>query len=404
MPSSSSPPPPFTAFAGVDWGNFSHEVCLLAAAKPLRKTFSHSPAGLRELVAWLLRQCPAADLAVAIEVPHGPVVEALQDASIAVHAINPKQLDRFRDRFSVAGAKDDRLDALVLATSLRTDFERFTRVPSPDPKFAELRAASRLGEALTHDLHDHTNRLWQTLMRSAPQLLAFSKGANDPWFWDLCERVFAPGRLPTRPWVQALLRRYRKKLSADEVLAVLRSPGLVLPASAAVAPLEVAALVPILRAIHSQREIVRARLKELLAAAGETAAIIDSQPGLDVILTAVILAEAGDAVKRADKDALRALSGVAPVTKRSGKSHQVVFRRACNLRLRSALRNWAHIAVRCEPRSKVHYTKLRGSGHSHEHALRAIADTLISRLVACLRAGVHYDPMLWNPPVEAPSP
>ena len=60
-------------------------------------------------------------IAVAIEVPHGPVVEALLERGFRVHAINPKQLDRFRDRFTVAGAKDDRRDAHVLSDSLRTD-------------------------------------------------------------------------------------------------------------------------------------------------------------------------------------------------------------------------------------------------------------------------------------------
>jgi hypothetical protein len=42
---------------------------------------------------------------VAIEVPHGPVVDVLIDRGFVVYAINPKQLDRLRDRFSVAGAK-----------------------------------------------------------------------------------------------------------------------------------------------------------------------------------------------------------------------------------------------------------------------------------------------------------
>jgi hypothetical protein len=45
---------------------------------------------------------------VAIEVPHGPVVDVLLDRGFAVHAINPKQLERLRDRFSVAGAKCQR--------------------------------------------------------------------------------------------------------------------------------------------------------------------------------------------------------------------------------------------------------------------------------------------------------
>jgi len=37
----------------------------------------------------------------------------------------PKQLDRFRDRHSPAGAKDDGRDAFVLADSLRTDPSSF---------------------------------------------------------------------------------------------------------------------------------------------------------------------------------------------------------------------------------------------------------------------------------------
>lgn len=53
--------------------------------------------------------------------PRGAVVETLAEHGFAVFAINPKQLDRFRDRYSPAGAKDDSRDAFVLADSLRTD-------------------------------------------------------------------------------------------------------------------------------------------------------------------------------------------------------------------------------------------------------------------------------------------
>ena len=63
----------------------------------------------------------ASAVAVAVEVPHGPVVDVLLDRGFIVHAINPKQLDRLRDRFSIAGAKDDRRDAYVSADGLRTD-------------------------------------------------------------------------------------------------------------------------------------------------------------------------------------------------------------------------------------------------------------------------------------------
>ncbi len=53
---------------------------------------------------------------------------------IGVGKAGPKQLDRFRDRYSPSGAKDDRLDALVLASSLRTDPHHLQRVEPTDPQ------------------------------------------------------------------------------------------------------------------------------------------------------------------------------------------------------------------------------------------------------------------------------
>src|SRR5271166_5058640 len=83
-------------------------------------------AGLAALCDWLVSVAgDPSSVAVAIEVPHGPVVDTLQDRGFAVHAINPKQLDRLRDRFSVAGAKDDRRDARIAAAGLRTDPQLF---------------------------------------------------------------------------------------------------------------------------------------------------------------------------------------------------------------------------------------------------------------------------------------
>ena len=54
-------------------------------------------------------------IAIGIEVNHGAVVEALLAKGLHPYSINPKLLDRLRDRFSPAGSKDDRRDAFVLA-------------------------------------------------------------------------------------------------------------------------------------------------------------------------------------------------------------------------------------------------------------------------------------------------
>ncbi|MCY3629213.1 MAG: transposase [Bacteroidetes bacterium] len=112
-------------FSGIDWGSESHQVCIVNAAGTVlgEKLFPHSGEGLHQLRDWIFdgANCTADQIAVAIEVPHGPVVDCFMEHGFQVFAINPKQLDRFRDRFSPAGAKDDRRGARVLADAVRTD-------------------------------------------------------------------------------------------------------------------------------------------------------------------------------------------------------------------------------------------------------------------------------------------
>jgi hypothetical protein len=96
-------------FVGFDWGSEKHRVALFDRTGKLieRRDVAHSAAAYAELGDWLLRttQASPAEIAVAIETTHGPVVDALIDRGFRVYAINPKQLDHFRDRYSVAGAK-----------------------------------------------------------------------------------------------------------------------------------------------------------------------------------------------------------------------------------------------------------------------------------------------------------
>ena len=124
-------------------GSELHQVCVMDSTRRVvvEKAFAHSGKGLGELVEAILKAAGEGTerVAVAIEVPRGPIVDTLLEKDIAVFAVNPKQLDRFRDRHTVAGAKDDRRDALVLADSLRTDEHAFRRVRLGDPLLVESR-------------------------------------------------------------------------------------------------------------------------------------------------------------------------------------------------------------------------------------------------------------------------
>ena len=131
-------------YAGVDWASESHHVFLTddEGRKIGEKVFKHGGERLAEMAAWLKaasRTKDPAQIHIAIEVPHGPVVETLMERGFKVHAINPKQMDRFRDRFTLAGAKDDSRDAEVMASALRTDGRCFRLLAVADPVIVELR-------------------------------------------------------------------------------------------------------------------------------------------------------------------------------------------------------------------------------------------------------------------------
>ena len=176
-------------FVGVDWASETHQVCLLDAEGKIlgERAFAHGGAGLAEMAEWLLAttRAVAAVIAVAIEVPHGPVVETLLERGFAVHAVNPKQLDRFRDRFTVAGAKDDRRDAHVLADALRTDRPCFRALGLADPLAIELREWSRMAEDLQQERNRLANRVREQLWRYYPQALKLGEDVAAAWFLEL---------------------------------------------------------------------------------------------------------------------------------------------------------------------------------------------------------------------------
>src|SRR4051812_48832215 len=120
--------------------------------------------------------------------------------------------------------------------------------------------------------------------------------------------------------------------------------------------------------------------------------ILRSLPGVGRIVFATLLAEAFEALQRRDYRALRCLAGVAPVTKRSGKSRIVLMRQAAHVRLRNAVYHWARVAVQHDPRSQAKYAALRARGHGR--ALRSVADRLIGVACAMLEAKTIFDPNL----------
>lgn len=412
----------FEWFVGIDWGHDAHALCLLDAEGQLRgtRTVAHTAVAVHEAVQWLFDQtaAAAARIAVGLETPRGVLVDTLIEHGFSIFALNPKQLDRFRDRFTAAGAKDDDRDAHVLADALRTDRKAFRRVRADDPLIVELREVTRLREDLHEDERRLANRLRDQLYRVDAAWLGVSPAADEPWLWALLAQVPDPDRWTrlSRRRVAALLRAHRiRRVTADQILDRLQQPRLtVAPGVPAAVRTRIAALVAQLQVVAEQRRAAEQHIDRLLdqLTAGDTleaesrehrdVEILQSLPGVGRIVTATMLTEATAALADRDYPTLRAYTGVAPVTKRSGKrAFFVHMRYACKRRLREALYHWARTSLQRDTGARTYYDGLRRRGHSHARALRSVADRWLRILIAMLRTGTLYDASRFHPPVAA---
>lgn len=409
-------------FVGIDWGSQAHEVCIVDSDGRVqgRRQVEHTALALQKLVEMLLAVADGnpATVGIAIEVPRGAVVELLVERGFEVYAINPKQLDRFRDRFTTAGAKDDQRDAHVLGDSLRTDPKAFRRVRLDHPLVIQLREWSRVDEDLGREVVRLANQLRDLVYRSAPALLTVCPGADEAWFWTLIREAPTPAaqrRLTVRRLERLLRDHHVRRVTAAQLHELLQQPVVytapgVVEAVAAHSQL----IVPRLELVATQRRDAGREMQRLLDAleteeslTGDQrehadVAIVRSMPGIGTRIAARMLAEASQPLVARAYHSLRALMGIAPVTKQSGRYRVVSMRYACNRRLRDAAYHWARIGMQKDATSRAYYAALRARGHSHGRALRSVADRLLRVLCTLLDRGQLFDAALaGGPPVVA---
>lgn len=399
----------YQVYVGIDWATAAHRVVILdPARRPVaERVVAQTGAALTALADELAARVDGAvgRVAIAIEVPRGPVVEPLLERGFTVFALNPKQLDRFRDRYRMGGAKDDRRDALVLATALVTDREAFRRLSVEAPAVIRLRELGRTEDELQQELTRLANRLQEQLRRFYPPALALCPAAQEPWFWALLQLAPTPAAAAglSRKRVAALLRAHRiRRVTAEAVVAALQTPALrVAPGTAEAASEHIAWLLPRLRLVEEQHRACALRVAQALEALAEPAAgqpaeqrdvtILRSLPGVGRVVAATLLGEAAPALTARDYHALRVQSGLAPVTRQSGKRREVGMRYACHQRLRTAMYHWGRTSIQFDAHSRHHYAQLRGRGHSHGRALRGVVDRLLNILMVMLQTQTTYD-------------
>jgi transposase len=399
-------------FVGLDWGGTGHAVCVVdeGGRDVLRFSVAHTSDGLAELRRRLARLGPAAGLPVAIERPSGLVVDTLLDAGHPVVPVHPNAAKAARPRYRASGAKSDGADALLLADLLRTDGHRFRPLRPQSDELRALRALVRGRDDLVAARVQLANQLRALLEAYWPGAAAIFAEIDSPIALAFVRRYPTPAsakHLGERRLAGFLAAHaYCGRRTPAELLARLRAA----PAGHAGEAEEdargevAAALAATLERLGSQVALLTARIGHAAAALPE-GRIVMSFPRAGRICAAQIAAELGGVRERfPSPDALAMEAGCAPVTKQSGKSRSVVFRWACNKRLRAAVTCFADNSRHASAWAADLYRRARTRGCDHPHAVRVLARAWLRVLWRAWQDGRPYDPQTHTAAARAARP
>ena len=447
-------------FAGLDWGFREHVACVVDGSGAVleERAFAHGGAGLLALAEWLRSH---GGPAVAMETPRGPLAAGLAARGIDVRSINPLQSDRFRDRHSPSGAKDDRRDARVLANALRTDPDSLRRVPAETAEGIALGSLLRRLDWLKEERARLSSRLRAELWEFYPEFEAMAAGLKADlaaqWVLALLGRLPVPGSVRgVRDATLAKLLRRSRKADPAAVRAALDVPAMASAAriaagAAAAGELRGRLLATVRGIAELERELDRA-LDAMKRAPGEVADgagaapdetpgvpspkasgsdgapgsgaapapsatspddpprpagepperpsdawLLATVPGIGSATLAILLCNAADALRQPGPQPLRCLCGTVPVTLQSGKGRRVVRRAAVDPDLRNAMHLCARDARNRDPGLRALYDRLRQAGHGDARALRGVADAILRAVCAMLRTRKPWDPSIRQP-------
>lgn len=384
-------------YAGLDWSWQRHAVCVVNSVGERVDEFDvgHTASGFGRLVRRLRRSDVGR---VGIERGDGPVVEELLRAGFEVVVIPPRQVRALRLRYGMAGNKDDRLDAFVLADTLRTDGHRLEPLRPDRPETVGLRALVRARKDLVkHRISVH-NQLLAVLQQSFPGAVGLFSQLDIPISlafltrFPTAERAAWLSEKRMANWLAA--NGYCGRQTAAQLMNHLAEapPTGAVGAAAEAYEAIVVSLVRILVELRERTAELEIRIREALAAHPD-AHIFESLPRAGTIRAATLLAEIGDCRARFPDDAaLAAAAGVAPSTRQSGKHLHVAYRRGCDKPLRAAITDWAQDTPRANAWAADTYQRARERGCRHPHATRILARAWIRILWRCWTDGVAYDP------------
>ena len=387
-------------YLGVDWADEFHQVWV---SNPQGKKVAEikvvqNAEGMAGFGRWLHeRKAEGIELWATIEKPHGRIVDFLLDHGVVVYPINPKALDRVRDRFRMSQSKSDSFDAYVLAEFLRTDHPHLRALEPDSEQAQELKMLTRDHHRLGRQKTRLLNQIKATLKEYYPRPLEAFPDLESKTALDFLQQYPTPQALcalSRRNWNRFAKRQHHLgEARCKELWEKLSQPQLAIHEHVVRAKRQLlAVLVVQLKALVQAVESYREKIERFFASM-PAAKLVETLPGGKSGTTVRMLwAELGDAKSRWESFRhLQAEAGVVPVTRASGKSRVVHFRFACNKLLRYATYWFSFNSLnRCEWANK-YYRDQRAKGHSHHQALRALGAKWLKIIFVMWRDHKPYD-------------
>lgn len=391
----------YAAFIAIDWADQKHTFSLKVPgqAKKETGTLEQKPEIIGPWVAHLRERFGGRPIALAVEQSRGALIHALLTYDFLVlYPIHPTTVAKFREAFKFSGAKSDPLDTdqileiltkhLELLKPLKPDNEEtrlLARLVEDRRKAVELRTSHI--QALLASLKEYfpqaielvsgnfQSRLAGDLLKKWPSLESFQQAKPST-----IKRFYYGHNIRSPELIERALKLaiHAQPLTTDS--AILESSRRVSQMHAQL----IQTLNPVIEAYDQQIEKVFHDHPEF--------PLFSKLPGAGPVMAPRLLSFFGtDRSRYSDAQNAQTFCGISPVSKSSGRTRVVYFRRACPKFQRQSFHEFARLSVaRCQwARNYVdHYT---AKGKKYNTIIRALAFKWIRILFRCWKDRRPYD-------------
>ena len=386
-------------FIGMDWADQKHDIYVIDQhGKESHQQLEHSAESIDAWVAEMLKLASGQPIAIMLEQSRGALIYALMfREDVLLYPVNPKQLARYRESYPGSG-KNDPTDAMYLARMLR---ERIATLKAWRPDDEATRLIANLSQQRRKIVDGQTKlrqQLTAVLKAYFPVVLElFGKQHQLPLLLSVLCRWPDPRQLrrADRRLVRRILSEHsvRNEQQQNDIIERIRAARLLTRDAALITPSAMAA-----KLLAKQIQQAQTTIEELDAKIAEAmeqhpdAHLFTNLRGAGSALAPRLLCAFGSQRDRwKDAESLASFSGIAPVTKQSGKHRHVHRRFACPKYLRQTFHEFANSARLYCPWSKARYRLLRDRGMKHHAALRKIARSWIRILFRVWKTRVPFD-------------